>query len=184
VDSERDKSDPVEADASFLSDLPKPDSPFSSVAGHAGTASAGDGPCTVPPPGPGRGARDAFINRCLRGLASERVSAIDAKRDDDITTNILWSMNPGYCLSIPETPITVDPGNWVSEETRHDPTVRAVAAAVGIPIVGKAAAGILVQGAIEATKGRNDYLAAREKAKKEGPHDRELCESRANNLGL
>ena len=131
-----------------------------------------------------RNPRAEFIKTCIQTRIDGRVRDLDATRDNEVTTNLLWSMN---LASVGPTGSSLR--DLAPEKAVRDPNVAAIAGVAGMvnpnqlgPI--GSAVGILVQGAIEGTKGHWDHNQHIAKAKETTADDQEICEGRANANGL
>jgi RHS repeat-associated protein len=122
--------------------------------------------------------RDEFVKDCIGKRIGERVRAANDARQLELDTNMLWSMSPTFMGPVKFL------DDFIPEETRRNKNTGAVAAGVGIIFVGKAAAGVLYQGAVEGTKGYMDFQKTMSGVREVTQDDRDICNSRANQKGL
>ena len=143
----------------------------------------GGGGGTPQGPGPGKpNKRPAFLRECFNTRISQRVAELNTKRNLEMDTNLLWAMNPASL-----GPIQVK--DLIPEEIKRDKNTAGVVAFIGIvnPLTGGpigSGSALLVQGAIEGTSGSANYRRDLSNAKKITSDDREICEGRADKLGL
>lgn len=126
---------------------------------------------------PGTG-REEAIASCLKKIVEARLAKIDAERQLELDTNMLWAMGPTF---LPGFDVAKD---ILPDTLKRNKGVAGAAAFLGILNPGKAASGLYYQGMVEATAGRLNYLAKRTEVSETTVYDRGYCENEARKKGL
>ena len=174
---------------SIIPDMPHASRRYASVRRRSDRAYAGiwafDGLSgTLSGQAPGRESqfRTPDPNLSFDSRIATRVSDLNKERQLAMDTNILWALNPAAL-----GPIQVK--DLIPDEIKRNKNYAAVAGAIGIvnPYTGGpigSGSSVLVQGAIEGTAGSANYRSALSKAKVVTSDDKEICEARADKLGI